>query len=205
MRDYLACLADGGLLLESVCLAALGPKMLDLAANKTAGVHPYLVTPQHTALARNSMGSSRIVAPEQGVVLETDPDTARAIARKALAQYQTYPNYINSWRRLGFSDEDIAGASDALIDALFAWGSITDLGARIEEHFTAGADHVCLTGDHGEGTRRRRGTRRCCSKLVSTRWDEWKPRQPITVMPVATVALIRLVSSYLSSLMERTS
>src|SRR3546814_2003817 len=97
--------------------------MLELAGERTAGVHPYLVTPEQTAIARKVLGPSRLVAPEQGVVLESDPGKARELARKALSQYQTYPNYVNSWRRLGFSDEEISGASNSLVDALFAWRS----------------------------------------------------------------------------------
>lgn len=151
MRDYLANLADAGLPPASVCLAALGPKMLELAGERTAGVHPYLVTPEHTAIARKVLGPSRLVAPEQGVVLESDPGKARELARKALSQYQTYPNYVNSWRRLGFSDEEISGASNSLVDALFAWGSIDAIRQRVEEHFAAGADHVCLQAITGAG------------------------------------------------------
>lgn len=151
MRDYLSQLAEAGLPSEATCLAALGPKMLELARERTAGVHPYLITPEHTALARQALGPDRIVAPEQGVVLEADPARARELARKALAQYQSYPNYINSWRRLGFSDEEIAAGSDRLVDALFAWGSMEQIVARVNEHFVAGANHVCLQVITGAG------------------------------------------------------
>lgn len=151
MRDYLARLADGGVPRDALCLAALGPKMLELAAAQTGGVHPYLVTPTHTALARTAMGAWGMVAPEQGVILDGDRGSARQTARQAFAQYQSYPNYVNSWRRLGFTDGDISDASDQLLDAVFAIGSIEDIRARIDEHMLAGADHVCLQAITGKG------------------------------------------------------
>jgi probable F420-dependent oxidoreductase len=133
------------LAVEDRVLAALGPKMLELAATRTAGVHPYLVTPEHTRIARDAVGSEAIVATEQGVVLETDPGRARAIARTNLTSYFQLPNYTNNWKRLGFSDDEIAdGGSDRLIDALVAWGDETTIAARIQEHRNAGASHVCI-------------------------------------------------------------
>ncbi len=153
MRDYLLRLDALGLPDEARCLAALGPKMLELAREKSCGVHPYLITPEHTALARQALGPDKLVAPEQGVILETDPGRARELARAALASYQTYPNYQNSWRRLGFSDEDIVSASDRLIDALFAWGPIERIAERVNEHFAAGADHVCVQAITGAGVK----------------------------------------------------
>ncbi len=126
-------------------LAALGPKMLELAKNRTAGVHPYLVTPEHTAIARAALGIGPLVAPEQAVVLETDASEARSIARAHLAMYLGLPNYANNWRRLGFTEEDIAdGGSDRLVDALVVWGDEETIARRISEHRDAGADHVCL-------------------------------------------------------------
>ena len=151
MADYLSQLTESGLPGDATCLAALGPKMLQLARERTSGVHPYLVTPEHTALARQALGPDRLVAPEQGVVLETEPQRARELARKALAQYQSYPNYINSWKRLGFSDEEIATVSDRLVDSLFAWGPMERIEGRIGEHFAAGADHVCVQVITGAG------------------------------------------------------
>ncbi|TCM20492.1 putative F420-dependent oxidoreductase [Novosphingobium sp. PhB165] len=151
MRDYLDRLDHAGLPPEARCLAALGPKMLELAGARTRGVHPYLVTPAHTAIAREAVGPDRLVAPEQGVILETDPERARAIGRAALANYQSYPNYQNNWRRLGFTDAEIASASDRLIDTLFAWGDAEAIAARVNEHFTAGADHVCIQAITGAG------------------------------------------------------
>lgn len=126
-------------------LAALGPKMLDLAKTRAGGTHPYLVTPAHTKLARDAVGPNQLVLPEQAVVLETDPETARALARTHLAGYLPLPNYANNWKRLGFTDDDIAnGGSDRLVDALVAWGDEATVLERVREHIDAGADHVCL-------------------------------------------------------------
>jgi probable F420-dependent oxidoreductase len=151
MREYLDALQEAGMPPHSLCLAALGPKMLQLAGERTAGVHPYLVTPEHSATARRALGAGKLVAPEQAVVLERDPDRARSIARQAFAQYQNYPNYRNSWRRLGFTEEEIEGADDRLIDALFGWGDLDQIAARVDAHLTAGADHVCLQAITGAG------------------------------------------------------
>ncbi len=126
-------------------LAALGPKMLDLARDRAAGTHPYLVTPEHTAAARHAVGPGKLVLPEQGVVLETDPDRARMIARGHLATYLGLPNYSNNWKRFGFTDDDLGdGGSDRLVDSLVAWGDEAAIAARVQEHRDAGADHVCL-------------------------------------------------------------
>ncbi|MEN9505378.1 MAG: hypothetical protein RI958_1304 [Actinomycetota bacterium] len=126
-------------------LAALGPKMLELARNRTAGTHPYLVTPELTAQARAGIGPDRLVASEQGVVLETDPTTAREIARMHLRTYLGLPNYANNWKRQGFTDADIAdGGSDRLVDALVVWGDEAAIAERVQQHRDAGADHVCI-------------------------------------------------------------
>lgn len=126
-------------------LAALGPKMLGLAAARTAGVHPYLVTPEHTRTARDVVGPDALVATEQGVVLESDPQRARSIARANLAVYFSLPNYTNNWKRLGFTDDEIANnGSDRLIDALVAWGDEATIAKRVQEHRDAGASHVCV-------------------------------------------------------------
>ena len=129
---------------ERRCLAALGPRMLELARDRSAGAHPYLVTPEHTARARKILGPGALLAPEQGVVLETDPQTARAIARQELEHYARLPNYVNNWKRLGFDDGDVSSLSDRLIDALFAWGDVDAIAERVAQHRAAGADHVCL-------------------------------------------------------------
>jgi probable F420-dependent oxidoreductase len=126
-------------------LAALGPKTLTLAAQRSAGAHPYLTTPEHTAEAREILGPSVLLAPEQKVILESDPATARAIARRTLSQYLALPNYTNSFLRLGFSPDDFEhGGSDRLIDGLIAWGDTDAVIKRVSEHHAAGADHVCL-------------------------------------------------------------
>jgi probable F420-dependent oxidoreductase len=126
-------------------LAALGPKMLQLSAERADGAHPYNITPKHTAEARALMGSGPYLCPEQGVVLQTDPVKARAIARKFLAIYLTLPNYTNNWLRLGFEEADFSnGGSDRLIDAVIAWGDLKTVMNRIREHHAAGADHVCV-------------------------------------------------------------
>jgi probable F420-dependent oxidoreductase len=126
-------------------LAALGPKMLELARTRTAGTHPYLVTPELTARAREGIGAEGLVASEQAVVLETDRDRARAIARLHLSTYLALPNYSNNWKRQGFTDDDLAdGGSDRLVDALVVWGDEAAIAARVQEHRDAGADHVCI-------------------------------------------------------------
>ena len=130
---------------ERRVLAALGPRMLAIARDRSAGAHPYLTTPQHTRRAREVLGEGPVLAPEQAVVLETDPAKARRIARAHLARYLQAPNYVNNWLRLGFSADDVAnGGSDRLVDALVAWGTVAEVRERIEEHFRAGASHVAI-------------------------------------------------------------
>jgi probable F420-dependent oxidoreductase len=130
---------------EDRVIAALGPRMLELARARTAGTHPYLVTPELTAAARAGVGPDRLVASEQGVVLETDPTRAREIARSHLKTYLGLPNYTNNWKRQGFTDDDIeGGGSDRLVDALVVWGDEATVAARVEEQRDAGADHVCI-------------------------------------------------------------
>jgi probable F420-dependent oxidoreductase len=126
-------------------LAALGPKMLELSAELADGAHPYNVTPEHTREARSIIGKGKLLCVEQGVILETDPSQARALARKFLNLYMGLPNYVNNWRRLGFTDSDFAGGgSDRLIDAVIAWGDEKAIRARLDEHRQAGADHICI-------------------------------------------------------------
>jgi probable F420-dependent oxidoreductase len=137
--------ADSPLAVGDRVLAALGPKMLELARMRTAGTHPYLVTPEHTRAARQGVGPDRLVASEQGVVLDTDPERARATARQHLAGYLGLPNYVNNWKRLGYTDDDVAGGgSDRLVDALVVWGDEATIATRVQEHRDAGADHVCV-------------------------------------------------------------
>jgi probable F420-dependent oxidoreductase len=126
-------------------LAALGPRMLELARERSAGSHPYLVSVEHTRRARETLGAGPILAPEQAVVLETNPEQARTIAREHLSIYLQAPNYTNNWLRLGFTPDDITnGGSDRLVDALVAWGDRDAIHERIARHLAAGADHVCL-------------------------------------------------------------
>jgi probable F420-dependent oxidoreductase len=126
-------------------LAALGPRALALAAARAAGAHPYLVTPEHTAEARSVLGEAPLLAPEQKVVIESDPAEARRVARRSLAIYLDLPNYLTNLRRLGFDDRDFAdGGSDRLVDALVAWGDVDAVRRRIDEHLSAGADHVAV-------------------------------------------------------------
>jgi len=151
MSQYLDALAAEGLPRENLCVAALGPKMLDLAASRTAGSHPYLVTPDHTASARERMGPGALLAVEQGVILDTDPASARAKAREHLnAAYAKLPNYQASWKRMGFSDDEVESLSDRLVDALFVWGDEAAVATRIKAHFDAGADHVCIQVTSGK-------------------------------------------------------
>ncbi|MEU6329352.1 LLM class F420-dependent oxidoreductase [Streptomyces sp. NPDC047049] len=137
-------------------LAALGPKMLELARDRTDGAHPYFVTPEHTARAREILGTGPLLAPEQAVLLESDPTTARALAREHHTRlYLQLPNYTGNLRRLGFGDEDfLGGGSDRLVDAIVAWGDVDTIRRRIAEHHEAGADHVALqpvAADRGLG------------------------------------------------------
>jgi probable F420-dependent oxidoreductase len=128
-------------------LAALGPKMLELSATHANGAHPYLTTPDHTRQAREIIGPDALLAPEQMVVLETEPATARAIGRAAVGFYLRAPGYLANLRRLGFTDEDWAdpkAASDRLVDAVVAWGDLDTIARRVAEHHAAGADHVCI-------------------------------------------------------------
>ncbi|GGJ78580.1 LLM class F420-dependent oxidoreductase [Streptomyces camponoticapitis] len=126
-------------------LAALGPKMLKLAARRAAGAHPYLVTTEHTAEARDALGPDALLAPELTVVLDTDIDAARTVARGMLSMYLRLPNYTNNLLRLGFTEGDFAdGGSDRLLAALFALGDADTVRARVQEYLDAGADHLAL-------------------------------------------------------------
>ncbi len=126
-------------------LAALGPKMLELAATRAQGAHPYFTTPEHTALARAAMGADALLAPEQMCVLSTDPVEARAIARGNMKIYMGLPNYWNNLLRLGFTEADREdGGSDRLVDAVVVWGTAQQVADRVAEHRAAGANHVCV-------------------------------------------------------------
>jgi probable F420-dependent oxidoreductase len=126
-------------------LAALRPRMLEVARDRTAGSVPYHVPPPHTLRARQILGADAMLAPEQCVILDTDPVSARAVAREHLAQYIGLPNYVNNWFWLGFTEDDlVGGGSDRLVDAIVAWGDEEAIARRIREHFDAGANHVCV-------------------------------------------------------------
>lgn len=151
-------------------LAALGPRALSLAAQHSAGAHPYLSTPEHTAGARDILGDSPVLAPEQKVVLETDPATARAIARATLHPYLQLPNYTSNFLRMGFRPDDMEhGGSDRLVDSLIAWGDTETVVKRIFEHHAAGADHVAVqvltTDDRHSGRLPRRQWRTLAAAL----------------------------------------
>ena len=143
MRAYLDALDGVGT--GPRVLAALGPKMLELARERTLGAHPYLVPVEHTALARETLGPGRILAPELTVVLESDRGHAHELARADIQTYLRLPNYTNAWLSLGYDEGDLAdGGSDRLLDALYAWGTLERIGERLREHREAGADHVCF-------------------------------------------------------------
>lgn len=130
---------------ERRILAALGPRMLELAAARSIGAHPYFVPVEHTAFARATLGDGPLLAPEVAVVLESDPRRARELARTYASLYLGTPNYTRNLRRFGYGDEDLAdGGSDRLIDAVIPWGDPQTIAARVREHHDAGADHVCV-------------------------------------------------------------
>jgi probable F420-dependent oxidoreductase len=128
-------------------LAALGPKMLEVSATQADGAHPYLTTPEHTRTSREILGPDVLLAPEQMVVLESDPAVARAIGRASISFYLRAPGYLANLRRLGFTDDDWADPkqpSDRLVDGIVAWGGVDAAVARVQEHHDAGADHVAV-------------------------------------------------------------
>lgn len=151
MRDYLdamdraASTAPEPDAYPRLVLAALGPRMLGLAAERALGAHPYFVPVEHTAFARQRLGAAPVLAVEQTVVLESDPSSARAIARSFAADYLRTLNYANNLKRMGWTDADLSGqGSDAMIDAVVAWGDVDRIAVRVRQHLDAGADHVCV-------------------------------------------------------------
>lgn len=131
-------------------IAALGPRMLRLAASRALGAHTYFVPVEHTSRARDALGPEPVLAVEQTAVASADPAAARGIARGWAASYLTLPNYVNNWRRLGYEDDLGDGGSDRLIDAAIAWGDTSSIAGRVREHLDAGADHVCVQVVSGE-------------------------------------------------------
>ncbi|WP_418005034.1 LLM class F420-dependent oxidoreductase [Mycobacterium sp. PDNC021] len=143
LTEYLDKLDEYGVPKEHRVVAALGPQVLKLSARRSAGAHPYLTTPEHTAQARELIGPDAFLAPEHKAILTTDADKARAVGRKALEIYLNLNNYRGSWKRLGFTDSDVAKpGSDRLVDAVVAYGTVDAIAARLKEHLDAGADHV---------------------------------------------------------------
>lgn len=135
-------------------IAALGPKMLELARDACQGAHPYFTSPEHTAMARQTLGPEPWLCVEQKVVLEEDAENARKVARATAQTYLPLPNYRNNWKRMGMTDEDLAdGGSDAFIDATFAWGDAAAIKARVQAHLDAGASHVCIQPVNPDGSR----------------------------------------------------
>jgi probable F420-dependent oxidoreductase len=145
LNDYLDKLDEYGVPKNRRVVAALGPRVLELSARRSAGAHPYLTTPEHTKQARELVGPSAFLAPEHKVVLTTDTEKARAIGRKALDIYLNLANYVNNWKRLGFTDDDVRRpGSDKLVDAVVAYGTPNDIATRLREHIEAGANHVAV-------------------------------------------------------------
>ena len=145
LARYVDVLQAGGVPRDSLVLAALGPKVLGLARDRAAGAIPYLVPPGHTRRARAVLGPGPLLAPEHKVVLDTDPDRARALGRTRVQPHLGLVNYTSNLRRLGWSEEDLSGdGSDNLIDALVAHGSPAEIAGQFTRHLDAGADHVCL-------------------------------------------------------------
>jgi probable F420-dependent oxidoreductase len=135
-----------------VLIAALGPLMLKLAAERTAGAVPYNVTPKHTREARAALGPDKLLVVEQKVCLETDPVAARGLARRELHRYMTLPNYRNNWLRIGFTEADLAdGGSDRFLDAMVLWGDAATIARGLRAHLEAGANQVCIQPVHAEG------------------------------------------------------
>jgi probable F420-dependent oxidoreductase len=173
MRAYVQAIAEHAYDAPSprppspVVLGALGPKMLALARDRAAGVHPYLVPPAHTARAREILGPEPVLAPEQVVVLEGDAERAHAIGRRHMAYYLQLPNYVNNLLGVGFTDADVAdGGSDRLVDAIVAWGNEGAIAARLDEHFDAGADHVAVQAYAGDGAEALRWLERLAPALL---------------------------------------
>lgn len=143
LTDYLDRLDSHGVPRQRRVVAALGPKVLQLSSARSAGAHPYLTTPEHTARARELIGPEAFLAPEHKVVLTTSSEEARATGREALQIYLNLTNYVNNWKRLGFDDQDVAKpGSDRLVDAVVAYGTPEQIAGRLTEHLDAGADHV---------------------------------------------------------------
>jgi probable F420-dependent oxidoreductase len=157
MRAYLDAMDAAELSItvpdRNVVLAALGPNMLALSRDRTKGAHPYLVTPEHTARAREILGPDAWLCVEQKICLTTDAAAARGIAANVLSLYLPWPNYRNNWLSLGFTEEELSGrGSDRFLDSMVAFGSAEEVRARLQAHFDAGADHVCVQPLNADGS-----------------------------------------------------
>ncbi len=150
-RKFLEGLEAAGMAMDNTSLAALGPKMVALSGEKTAGAHPYLVDPEHSRQARAILGSGKLLAPEQGVAFGATIEDARATAAKGVSFYKGLPNYRNNWLRLGYTEDEIENDADRFIDGIVACGEVATMAARVREHWAAGADHVCVQIISAEG------------------------------------------------------
>jgi len=150
-RKFLEGLEAAGMAMDNTSLAALGPKMVALSGEKTAGAHPYLVDPEHSRQARAILGSGKLLAPEQGVAFGATIEDARATAAKGVSFYKGLPNYRNKWLRLGYTEDEIENDADRFIDGIVACGEVATMAARVREHWAAGADHVCVQIISAEG------------------------------------------------------
>jgi probable F420-dependent oxidoreductase len=152
MNDFLDQLDAAGQPASDRVVAALRQRMLELSRDRADGSHPYFVPPEHSAAARAILGPGPVLAPEQTVVLQTDPSTARQVARGFCEGYLKLPNYTNNLRGLGYTEDDLRPpGSDRLVDAIVAWGDEAAIATRVRAHLDAGADHVCiqvLAGDY---------------------------------------------------------
>jgi len=150
MREYLAAMAAspysavGPEHTAPTLLAALGPKMLELSRDAADGAHPYWTTPEHTAQAREILGPDKLLCVEQKICVSTDATEARAAANAALSMYASLPNYRNNWLRLGYTDDEIDQRDPRFLDAVVAWGTAAQIRERVDAHYSAGADHVCI-------------------------------------------------------------
>ena len=149
-RKFVEGLEAAGMAMDNTSLAALGPKMVALSGEKTAGAHPYLVDPEHSRQSRAILGT-KLLAPEQGVAFGATLEDARQTAAKGVSFYKTLPNYYNNWLRLGYTADEIASDADRFIDGIVACGEVATMAARVREHWQAGADHVCVQIISAEG------------------------------------------------------
>jgi probable F420-dependent oxidoreductase len=150
-RKFLEGLEAAGMAMDNTSLAALGPKMVALSGERTAGAHPYLVDPEHTRQARTILGAGKLLAPEQGVAFGANAKEARQTAAKGVSFYKSLPNYRNNWLRLGYSDAEIDADADLFIDGIVACGEVATMAGRVRDHWEAGADHVCVQIISAEG------------------------------------------------------